>query len=155
STPPPVTAQHSTEQWNGGDALEAFGLVQLGARIYDPVIGRFLSRDPLLIPRTAATTNPYAFAMNDPINGSDPSGLDDETAPPGRNDDDDDQQPISFGPMMPGAGGLSNPNLLAWQRLGKPDGEYRNSHEPWEYKKIRFRDDNIEREAEECSLLGC
>jgi len=40
------------------------------------VTGRFLSRDPLLIPRTAATTNPYAFAMNDPVNGADPSGLD-------------------------------------------------------------------------------
>jgi RHS repeat-associated protein len=59
-----------------GDALTAFGLAQLGARIYDPVIGRFVSRDPLLIPRTASPTNPYAFAMNDPLNGSDPTGLD-------------------------------------------------------------------------------
>jgi len=66
---------YTTSQWNGGDALAALGVSQLGARLYDPVIGRFLSRDPLLIPRTAATTNPYAFANNDPINASDPSGL--------------------------------------------------------------------------------
>ncbi|MCW5800976.1 MAG: hypothetical protein KIT31_01075 [Deltaproteobacteria bacterium] len=72
----PGTVQFSTEQWNEGDALAPFGLVQLGARIYDPVIGRFLSRDPLILPRTAATSNPYAFAMNDPQNLSDPSGLD-------------------------------------------------------------------------------
>jgi RHS repeat-associated protein len=72
----PGTAEFSTEQWNDGDALEQFGLVHLGARLYDPVIGRFLSRDPLLIPRTSATSNPYAFAFNDPINFSDPTGLD-------------------------------------------------------------------------------
>jgi RHS repeat-associated protein len=68
--------QYTSAQWNGGDALAAFGLSYLGARLYDPVIGRFLSRDPLLVPRTAATTNPYAFALNDPVNLSDPSGLD-------------------------------------------------------------------------------
>ena len=68
----PGAPKYTNAQWNGGDALAALGLSQLGARIYDPVIGRFLSRDPLLIPRTAATTNPYAFAMNDPVNSSDP-----------------------------------------------------------------------------------
>jgi RHS repeat-associated protein len=72
----PGSPLYSNEQWNGGDALAALGIDHLGARLYDPVIGRFLSRDPLLIPRTAATTHPYAFAMNDPVNGSDPSGLD-------------------------------------------------------------------------------
>ena len=72
----PGSLLYSNEQWNGGDALAAFGISHLGARLYDPAIGRFLSRDPLLIPRTAATTNPYAFAMNDPVNSSDPSGLD-------------------------------------------------------------------------------
>ena len=72
----PHSTRYSSEQWNGGDALSALGLSHLGARIYDPVIGRFLSRDPLLVTRTAATTNPYAFAMNDPINSADPTGLD-------------------------------------------------------------------------------
>ncbi|MFP2906014.1 RHS repeat-associated core domain-containing protein [Pyxidicoccus sp. 3LFB2] len=72
----PGTVLYSTTQWNDGNALAAFNLVQLGARIYDPVMGRFLSRDSLFAPRTAATTHPYAFAMNDPLNLSDPSGLD-------------------------------------------------------------------------------
>jgi RHS repeat-associated protein len=71
----PGSLLYSSEQWNQGDLLEAFGISQLGARLYDPAIGRFLSRDPLLIPRTAATTNPYAFADNDPVNLSDPTGL--------------------------------------------------------------------------------
>jgi RHS repeat-associated protein len=72
----PGFARYSNLQWNGGDALAALGLSQLGTRLYDPVIGRFLSRDPALAARSAATTNPYAFAMNDPMNGSDPTGLD-------------------------------------------------------------------------------
>src|SRR5262249_19760657 len=71
----PHSHLYSNEQWNGGDGLAAFGISQLGARLYDPAIGRFISRDPLLIPRTAATTNPYAFADNDPVNRADPSGL--------------------------------------------------------------------------------
>jgi RHS repeat-associated protein len=72
----PGSAQYTPSQWNGGDALSVFGLSHLGVRLYDPVIGRFLSRDLVLVPRTAATTNPYAFAMNDPVNNADPSGLD-------------------------------------------------------------------------------
>ena len=50
--------------------------MRLGARVYDPAIGHFLSRDPLLIAGRATASNPYAFAMNDPINVADPSGLD-------------------------------------------------------------------------------
>ncbi len=73
---PTGSVKYTHYQWNGGDALASFNLAHLGARLYDPVIGRFLSRDPLLIPRAASTTNPYAFAMNDPLNSSDPSGLD-------------------------------------------------------------------------------
>jgi RHS repeat-associated protein len=70
------TSEYTSQQWNGGDALADFGLVHLGARIYDPVIGRFLSRDPLKIARSASKTNPYAFSLNDPINYADPSGMD-------------------------------------------------------------------------------
>jgi RHS repeat-associated protein len=76
STGAPAGSQlHQSAQWNGGDALSALGLVQVGARIYDPVLGRFLSRDPLLFAGAATASNPYAFASNDPINHSDPSGM--------------------------------------------------------------------------------
>ncbi len=78
----PGNQSFTTEQWNGGDALDGLGLVKVGKRLYDPAIGRFLSRDPLFIPRTSVTTNPYAFAMNDPVNLSDPSGLDPCAAQP-------------------------------------------------------------------------
>lgn len=79
----PGSAEYTTWQWNGGDALAAFGVSHLGARLYDPVIGRFLSRDPMQVQRTAATSNPYAFALGDPWNRSDPSGLDVGCSPDG------------------------------------------------------------------------
>ncbi len=72
----PGTLSYTPDQWNGGNSLVDFGLVHLGARLYDPVIGRFLSRDPLIVSRSANSTNPYAFAANDPINFSDPTGAD-------------------------------------------------------------------------------
>ena len=49
------------------------GLQFLNARYYDPALGRFLSPDdwdPLL---AGVGTNRYAYAGNDPNNGSDPS----------------------------------------------------------------------------------
>ncbi|MFQ5803446.1 MAG: RHS repeat-associated core domain-containing protein [Candidatus Methylomirabilales bacterium] len=62
--------------WNSGDYLKAFQLFHLGARLFDPTIGRFLQREPIVVPRSASKTHPYAFAWNDPVNFADPSGMD-------------------------------------------------------------------------------
>ena len=76
SGPAQNTPNATYTQWNSGDALIALGVSQLGARTYDPAIGRFVGRDGLLAFRGASSSNPYAFAVNDPWNASDPSGLD-------------------------------------------------------------------------------
>jgi RHS repeat-associated protein len=47
------------------------GLIYLRARYYDPTTGQMLSRDPL----TAMTGAPYSYVDNDPLNGTDPTGL--------------------------------------------------------------------------------
>jgi RHS repeat-associated protein len=46
------------------------GLQYLRARVYDPATGQFLTRDPI----EALTGQPYAYALDNPTNGSDPSG---------------------------------------------------------------------------------
>ena len=52
------------------------GLEVMGARVYDPATGSFLSVDPLLAPPEAAwASNPYSYAGNDPVGFSDPTGL--------------------------------------------------------------------------------
>jgi RHS repeat-associated protein len=59
--------------FQGGLADPDTGFVRFGARDYDPAIGRFTSRDPILF--GGAQTNLYLFAGGDPVNGADPSGL--------------------------------------------------------------------------------
>ncbi|MEV4179640.1 RHS repeat-associated core domain-containing protein [Nonomuraea sp. NPDC049709] len=51
------------------------GLDYLSARYYDPVIGRFISTDPLLDLSKPQGANPYAYAGNNPVGASDPTGL--------------------------------------------------------------------------------
>jgi len=49
-------------------------LMALGARIYDPAVGRFLSPDPVL-----QNINQYAYCLGNPVWFSDPSGRDFES----------------------------------------------------------------------------
>ncbi len=75
NTGTPSSISYSDDLWNGGDDLKDLGIVVLGARIYDPVLGRFLQRDPIAFSGSASTGNPYSFAFDDPVNFADPSGL--------------------------------------------------------------------------------
>ncbi|MDE2385444.1 MAG: VCBS repeat-containing protein [Alphaproteobacteria bacterium] len=50
------------------------GLEYLQARYYDPLLGRFLTPDTFDPMEPGVGTNRYAYAFNDPINGSDPNG---------------------------------------------------------------------------------
>lgn len=53
----------------------ATGLTYMQARYYDPVIGRFLSTDPVqFVPDRPDMFNRYAYAANDPVNMIDPDG---------------------------------------------------------------------------------
>lgn len=49
------------------------GMVKFGAREYDPEVGRWLSKDPILF--KGGDVNLYGYTFNDPINFIDPSGL--------------------------------------------------------------------------------
>ncbi|WP_304944875.1 ricin-type beta-trefoil lectin domain protein [Streptacidiphilus sp. ASG 303] len=51
------------------------GLTNLGAREYNPALGRFLNPDPLQAFDNPQQWNGYAYAGNNPVNSSDPSGL--------------------------------------------------------------------------------
>jgi len=52
----------------------------MNGRIYDPVIGRFLSADPYIqSPDNSQGLNRYSYAWNNPLIHIDPSGYNNET----------------------------------------------------------------------------
>ncbi|PJB57803.1 MAG: hypothetical protein CO098_10705, partial [Bacteroidetes bacterium CG_4_9_14_3_um_filter_41_19] len=54
---------------------DLFELVNMNGRIYDPVIGRFLSADPYSqMPEHTQGLNRYSYCMNNPLSFTDPSG---------------------------------------------------------------------------------
>ncbi|WP_306210377.1 polymorphic toxin-type HINT domain-containing protein [Actinoplanes sp. RD1] len=57
----------------GGD-VDASGLTNVGARVYDPLLGRFLSVDPVQDLMDPQQWNGYSYSNNSPITFSDPTG---------------------------------------------------------------------------------
>ncbi|MGW8945713.1 RHS repeat domain-containing protein [Streptomyces koyangensis] len=57
-----------------GGTTDPTGYTHLGAREYDPTLGRFLSVDPLLLTDDPTQHNPYTYANNNPVTYADPTG---------------------------------------------------------------------------------
>ncbi|WP_443063481.1 RHS repeat-associated core domain-containing protein [Streptomyces sp. NBC_00663] len=53
-----------------GAYLDPTGMYKMGARSYDPQLGRFTQPDP-----SGQEQNAYLYAYGDPLNNSDPTGL--------------------------------------------------------------------------------
>ncbi|MDQ1746533.1 MAG: hypothetical protein QOD07_796 [Frankiaceae bacterium] len=98
-----------TDQNFLGRVLDSSGLLQDGARYYDPSMGQFLTPDPLAVSADNKTLDPYGYADDNPAALSDPSGL--MNQPEGAGGATAGQAPPS---MMPVSGHVfvssSNPN---------------------------------------------
>jgi RHS repeat-associated protein len=70
-----ATPAWPSEQGFVGGAMDATGLTHLGAREYDPGLGRFISVDPLLDTADTQQIQGYSYANNSPVTFSDPDGL--------------------------------------------------------------------------------
>ncbi len=61
--------------FTGHEMLDAVSLVNMNGRVYDPLIGRFLSADPIVQTiNLSQALNPYSYVMNMPLTLTDPSG---------------------------------------------------------------------------------
>jgi RHS repeat-associated protein len=56
--------------------LDAFKLINMNGRMYDPVVARFLSPDPIIqATENTQSYNSYSYVMNNPLRFTDPSGF--------------------------------------------------------------------------------
>jgi RHS repeat-associated protein len=65
----------SVQGFTGHNDDAELGLIDMKGRIYDPLLGRFLSADPLVSdPGATQPWHPYAYVDNNPLRDTDPSG---------------------------------------------------------------------------------
>lgn len=115
-----LTSQSSTDTDHGFTGQEelAVGLVQLNGRLYDPVLARFVSVNPLIGNRyDPQAYNGYSYLRNNPLAGTDPSG-------------DSAQMPSTFFnlPLPMYWGGLWGPTALPSASLAD---QFVNNFVPW------------------------
>lgn len=61
--------------FTGHEHLDELNLIHMNGRIYDPVIGRFMTPDPQIqYPANLQSYNRYTYGFNNPLSGADPSG---------------------------------------------------------------------------------
>jgi len=62
--------------YTGHEHLDNVGLIHMNGRVYDAVLGRFLSADPLVqAPNNLQSLNRYSYVFNNPMSYTDPSGF--------------------------------------------------------------------------------
>ncbi|MFX4294511.1 polymorphic toxin-type HINT domain-containing protein [Streptomyces bohaiensis] len=71
----PASAWPGTRTFVGGYDDTATGLYGLGAREYDPALGRFISADPIMDRSDPQQLHGYSYSNNNPLAFSDPTGL--------------------------------------------------------------------------------
>ena len=61
--------------FTGHEHLPEFNLINMNGRVYDPILGRFLSPDNYIqLPDYTQSLNRYSYALNNPLVYTDPSG---------------------------------------------------------------------------------
>ncbi|MDJ0701447.1 MAG: RHS repeat-associated core domain-containing protein, partial [Woeseiaceae bacterium] len=73
-----VSSGHSRKArgFTAHEHLDRTGFVHMNGRVYDPVLGRFLSPDPIIqFPAFSQSWDPYSYVLNAPTSFTDPSGF--------------------------------------------------------------------------------
>ncbi|MCH6255511.1 pre-toxin TG domain-containing protein [Puniceicoccaceae bacterium K14] len=73
------TADWATRGFTGHEMLDDIGLIHMNGRIYDPLVGRFLSADKVVqFPSDLQSYNRYTYVRNNPLSLIDPTGYEED-----------------------------------------------------------------------------
>ncbi len=76
ATPDELDGKVDNRGYTGHEMLDQLDLVHMNGRVYDPLLARFLSADPLVQdPENGQSYNRYSYVLNNPTNLTDPSGF--------------------------------------------------------------------------------
>jgi RHS repeat-associated protein len=65
-----------TRGYTGHEHIDEFGIINMNGRLYDPLLGRFLSTDNFVQdPSNSQNYNRYTYCLNNPLKYVDPSGF--------------------------------------------------------------------------------
>jgi len=75
ASPSTFALQPGHREFTGQETIPNVGLVNMNGRVYDPVVGRFLSPDPNVQDATDTQSyNRYSYVKNNPLRYTDPTG---------------------------------------------------------------------------------
>ena len=70
-----IVGQRTDRGYTEHEHLDEIGVIHMNGRIYDPLVGRFMSADPFIqSPDDLQSYNRYSYVMNNPLARTDPSG---------------------------------------------------------------------------------
>ena len=71
-----ITNNQDNSGYTGHEQMDQLGLVNMNARLYDPITGRHISADPTVPdPANAQAFNRYSYVLNNALIFTDPTGL--------------------------------------------------------------------------------
>lgn len=69
-------AGQTTRGFTGHETVDGSDVIHMNARLYDPLLGRFLQADPLIqAPGNLQSWNAYTYVFNNPLRYTDPTGM--------------------------------------------------------------------------------
>jgi len=75
-TPNNIDGKPDNKGFTGHEMLDDLDLVHMNGRVYDPLVAKFMSGDPMISdPMNGQNYNRYSYVLNNPTNLTDPTGF--------------------------------------------------------------------------------